>query len=97
MDAECHFTAASGRGLVYNLNTSFSPPVDANGVDLRTWNLQTLWRRTIVSDIGADAELWSPSRWVPDAVFINVGQNDFGMCVRQRVHRESTCFTALLL
>ncbi len=65
LNAEAHLTAFSGRGVVRNYgdpSTASKEPFDA------------LWARTLVESTDCP---WDFHRWIPDAVVIHLGLNDF--------------------
>jgi lysophospholipase L1-like esterase len=62
LDAEIHIVAWSGKGMYRNLDGT------------TTETMPILWQRTIPTDA---TSTWDPSRWVPDAVVINLGTNDY--------------------
>lgn len=63
LNADIHVVAWSGKGMYRNLD----------GTTAET--MPILWQRTIPTD---KTSRWDPSRWVPDAVVINLGTNDYG-------------------
>ena len=62
LGADLHVTAWSGRGLIRNLDLSTSGLVPQ------------LWRLAVASD---SSTVWDPTSWVPHAVVVNLGTNDF--------------------
>ena len=62
LGADVHVVAWSGKGLYRNLDGSL------------TETMPILWKRTIATDANS---VWDPSRYVADAVVINLGTNDF--------------------
>jgi lysophospholipase L1-like esterase len=62
LNADIHVVAWQGRGLYRNLGGT------------TTETVSILWARTIPTDM---ASHWDPSQWVPDAVVINLGTNDY--------------------
>jgi lysophospholipase L1-like esterase len=63
LGADAHIVAWSGKGLYQNLDGTM------------TETMPILWQRTIPTD---PASVWDPTKWVPDAVVINLGTNDYG-------------------
>ena len=63
LGADIHVIAWSGKGLYRNLDGTM------------TETMPILWQRTLPTD---KASRWDPSMWIPDAVVINLGTNDFG-------------------
>jgi Carbohydrate esterase 2 N-terminal/GDSL-like Lipase/Acylhydrolase family len=61
--ADAHIIAWSGKGLYQNLDGTM------------TETMPILWQRTIPTDASS---VWSPADWIPDAVVINLGTNDYG-------------------
>jgi lysophospholipase L1-like esterase len=70
--AEAHYIAASGKGLVHNHS-------DSNQVSATT--MAKLVTRTLIND---SAFRWNSSSWIPQAVVINLGTNDFAECFQAR-------------
>eukprot|EP01135_Chromosphaera_perkinsii_P007868 Nk52_evm60s1020 gene=Nk52_evmTU60s1020 len=67
--ADISTVAWSGKGVVKNADVS----IFASSSD----NMATYWTRTLgYSDIGGD-NVWNFSSWVPDAVLVMLGSNDF--------------------
>ena len=64
LGADLHVVAWSGKGMY------------RNGDGTTTGTMPSLWQRTIPSDATSH---WDPSQWVPDAVVINLGTNDYRM------------------
>ena len=62
LDADIHVVAWQGKGLYRNLGGT------------TTETVPILWERTIPTDM---ASHWDPSQWIPDAVVINLGTNDY--------------------
>jgi lysophospholipase L1-like esterase len=62
LNADIHVVAWSGKGMYRNLDGT------------TTETMPILWQRTIPTDKNSH---WDPSRWVPDAVVINLGTNDY--------------------
>ena len=62
LGADIHVIAWSGKGLYRNLDGS------------TTETMPILWQRTLPTDSSSH---WDPSQWIPDAVVINLGTNDF--------------------
>jgi lysophospholipase L1-like esterase len=62
LGADIHVVAWSGKGLYRNIDGT------------TTETVPILWQRTIPTD---PTSTWDPSRWIPDAVVINLGTNDF--------------------
>ena len=62
LDADIHVVAWSGKGMYRNLDGT------------TTETVPVLWERTIPTD---KASRWDPSQWVPDAVAIDLGTNDY--------------------
>jgi hypothetical protein len=62
-NAECHLIAYSGRGLFLNADSS------------TTRVMPDLYSLTLPED---SASSWNYTSWIPDAVVINLGENDFG-------------------
>jgi lysophospholipase L1-like esterase len=60
--ADVHVVAWSGKGMYRNLDGT------------TTETMPVLWQRTIPT---IETSRWDPSQWVPDAVVINLGTNDF--------------------
>ncbi len=60
--ADIHVVAWSGKGMYRNLDGT------------TTETMPVLWQRTIPT---VETSRWDPSQWVPDAVVINLGTNDF--------------------
>lgn len=65
LGAEVHSIAFSGKGLVQNRDI----------VEDTEKMLPVLWQRTLPQD--ANLLNWNPSTWVPQAVFMVIGGNDF--------------------
>ena len=72
LDAQCHTEAWSGLGMAANCCGGYT-------------RMSSIWRRTLGSLESLDqmvpfqapgSNLWDFSRWVPDAVVINLGTND---------------------
>ncbi len=63
LGADLHVIAWSGKGMYQNNDGT------------QTDTMPILWQRTIPTDA---ASVWTPSTWVPDAVVINLGTNDYG-------------------
>jgi lysophospholipase L1-like esterase len=62
LGADIHVVAWSGKGMYRNLDGT------------TTETVPVLWERTIPTD---KTSHWDPSRWVADAVVINLGTNDY--------------------
>lgn len=62
LKAECHSGAWSGIGMIHN----------CCGGDL---TMPPIWKRTLATD---PSSVWDFSRWIPDALVINLGTNDGG-------------------
>jgi lysophospholipase L1-like esterase len=62
LNADIHVIAWSGKGMYRNLGGT------------TTETVPILWERTIPTDT---ASSWDPSKWIPDAVVINLGTNDY--------------------
>jgi len=60
--ADLHVVAWSGKGMYQN--------VDGTQTD----TMPILWQRTIPTDA---TSVWNPAQWIPDAVVINLGTNDY--------------------
>lgn len=65
LGAECHTAAWSGLGLIRN----------CCGVDFL---MPEVWTRTLASGPTGGLNTWDFSKWVPDALVINLGTNDGG-------------------
>jgi lysophospholipase L1-like esterase len=63
LGADIHVVAWSGKGLYRNLDGTMAE------------TMPILWQRTIPTDM---ASRWDPATWIPDAVVINLGTNDYG-------------------
>jgi lysophospholipase L1-like esterase len=63
LGADIHLIAWSGKGLYQNLDGTM------------TETMPILWQRTIPTNTSS---VWTPSQWIPDAVVINLGTNDYG-------------------
>lgn len=63
LGADVHVVAWSGKGLYQNLDGT------------TTETMPVLWQRTLPTD---PSSTWDPSTWVPDAVVVNLGTNDYG-------------------
>jgi lysophospholipase L1-like esterase len=63
MGADVHVIAWSGKGLYQNLDGT------------TTETMPILWQRTLPTDA---TSTWDPSSWIPDAVVVNLGTNDYG-------------------
>lgn len=61
LNADLHVVAWSGKGMYRNVDGS------------TTETMPTLWKRTIPTD---KTSTWDASKWIPDAVVINLGTND---------------------
>jgi lysophospholipase L1-like esterase len=64
LQAEAHFVAMSGRGVIRNYDDDRPPET-----------VPVLWRRVLPD---RPKSSWSPSAFVPDAVVVLLGSNDFG-------------------
>jgi hypothetical protein len=65
MDAECHLIAASGLGLVRN---------SCERTKSSAHPLPFFYDRTLKNE---PSPAWDPASWVPDAIVVNLGTNDF--------------------
>jgi lysophospholipase L1-like esterase len=63
LGADAHIIAWSGKGLYQNLDGTM------------TETMPILWQRTLPTD---PTSVWNPTQWVPEAVVINLGTNDYG-------------------
>jgi lysophospholipase L1-like esterase len=61
--ADIHVVAWSGKGMYQNLDGT------------TTETMPILWQRTLPTDA---TSAWNPQDWIPDAVVINLGTNDYG-------------------
>jgi hypothetical protein len=60
--AEVHVVAWSGKGMYRNVDGTM------------TETMPILWQRTLPTDM---TSRWDPSKWIADAVVINLGTNDY--------------------
>jgi lysophospholipase L1-like esterase len=63
LGADVHVIAWSGKGLYQNLDGT------------TTETMPILWQRTLPT---VTTSTWDPSSWIPDAVVVNLGTNDYG-------------------
>jgi hypothetical protein len=63
MNAECHYIGRGGRGLVINSDGTEYPRTLPHLVD-----------RSLATVIAAD---WDHKRFIPEAIFLTIGQNDY--------------------
>ncbi len=75
LGADAHIIAWSGKGLYQNLDGTM------------TETMPILWQRTLPTD---PSSMWDPTQWVPDAVVVNLGTNDYGAAGAD----PTTAFTA---
>ena len=75
LGADVHVVAWSGKGMYVNLDGTMTETVPI------------LWERTIPTD---PTSTWNPSFWIPDAVVINLGTNDYGTGTDPSAGFEST-------
>jgi lysophospholipase L1-like esterase len=67
LGADIHVVAWSGKGMYRNIDGT------------TTETMPILWQRTIPTDT---TSTWDPKTWIPDAVVINLGTNDFNAAYR---------------